>query len=265
MPKLGNSNLEEQTLVLQQVLPLFKEYKVIVLGDGVPPRKLREFCSVDLGDWLRTMGVSFCLRLKKNHCLETENLIWQRLDRLGVKPGTSLYFQGVRVRKTQPLAGFDIACKWKRDYRGLKVKDAWFILTDLGSLPKAISAYKQRMGIEEMFRDCKSGGYNLEGSGLRGDRLIKMILLMALAYTWAIFQGTKIQTLQVHKYVSRRSEPRKNYRRRSTFGVGFDGEQWVNYLEQHSLEIQELMKLTRNKRRFYQQGLQAATLIASIS
>jgi hypothetical protein len=72
---LGNSNLEEQTLVLQQVLPLFTEYKVIVLGD-------REFCSVDLANWLRTMGVSFWLRLKKNHCLETENLIWQRLDQL---------------------------------------------------------------------------------------------------------------------------------------------------------------------------------------
>ncbi len=107
-------------------------------------------------------------------------------------------------------------------------------------LPKAISAYKQRMGIEEMFRDCKSGGYNLEGSGLRGDRLIKMILLMAIAYTWAIFQGTKIHTLQVQKYVSRRSQARKNYRRRSTFGVGFDGEQWVNYLEQHSLEIKRV-------------------------
>jgi len=74
LPKLGNSNLEEQTLVLQQVLPLFKEYKVIVLGE-------REFCSVDLGDWPRTMNVSFWLRLKKNPCLETENLIWQRLDR----------------------------------------------------------------------------------------------------------------------------------------------------------------------------------------
>jgi glucan biosynthesis protein len=47
------------------------------------------------------MGVSFCLRLKKNHCIETENLIWQRLDQLGVVPGTSLYFQGVRVRKTR--------------------------------------------------------------------------------------------------------------------------------------------------------------------
>jgi len=73
LPKLGNSNLPEQTLALQQLLPLLKEYKVIVLGD-------REFCSVDLGNWSGTKGVSFCLRLKKNHCLETENLIWQRLD-----------------------------------------------------------------------------------------------------------------------------------------------------------------------------------------
>jgi hypothetical protein len=258
LPKLGNSNLQEQTLALQQVLPLLKEYKIIVLGD-------REFCSVDLGSWLKTKGVSFCLRLKKNHCLETENLIWQRLDQLGVVPGTSLYFQGVRVRKTRPIVGFDIACKWKRDYGGIKVKDAWFILTDLGSLPVAIAAYKKRMGIEEMFRDCKTGGYNIEGTGLSGDRLIKMILLMALAYLEAIFHGTEIQKMQVQKYVSRRKDQDHKYRRRSIFGVGLDGEQWVNYLEQYSLYVQELMRLTRNKRRFYQQGIQAATLIRSSS
>ena len=156
------------------------------------------------------MGVSFCLRLKKNHCVETENLIWQRLDQLGIVPGTSLYFQGVRVRKTQPVAGFDIACKWKRNYQGLKVKDAWFILTDLGSLPVAIAAYQKLMGIEEMFRDCKTGGYNIEGTGLRGDRLIKMILLMTIASSSAIFQGTEIQKKQVQKYVSRRRSREKS-------------------------------------------------------
>jgi hypothetical protein len=256
LPKLGNSNLSEQTLALQQVLPLLKQYKVIVLGD-------REFCSVDLGNWLKTMGVSFCLRLKKNHCVETENLIWQRLDQLGIVPGTSLYFRGVRVRKTRPVEGFDIACKWKRNYQGLKVKDAWFILTDLGSLPVAIAAYQKRMGIEEMFRDCKTGGYNIEGTGLKGDRLIKMILLMTIAYSSAIFQGTEIQKKQVQKYVSRRREPRKKYRRRSTFGMGQDGEKWANYLEQHCEAVQELMKLTPNKRRFYLQGIRAATLMRS--
>jgi len=90
----------------------------------------------------------------------------------------------------------------------------------LGSLPVAISAYKQRMGIEEMFRDCKTGGYNLDGSGLRGEILIKMILLMAIVYTRAIFQGTELQKKQVQKYLSRHKNKRQKYRRRSTFGVG---------------------------------------------
>ena len=70
---------------------------------------------------------------------------------------------------------------------------------------------------------------------------------------------------QVQKYVSRRKEPKKRYRRRSTFGVGLDGEKWVNYLEQYSDEVEQLMKLTPSKRRFYQQGMRAATLIQSIS
>ena len=44
-----------------------------------------------------------------------------------------------------------------------------------------------------------------------------------------------------------------------------DGEKWVNYLEQYSDEVEQLMKLTPNKRRFYQQGMRAAALIQSIS
>jgi hypothetical protein len=34
-------------------------------------------------------------------------------------------------------------------------------LTNLGSLEEAIKSYQKRFGIEEMFRDLKSGGYNL--------------------------------------------------------------------------------------------------------
>jgi len=49
------------------------------------------------------------------------------------------------------------------------------------------------MGIEEMFRDYKTGGYNIEGTGLKEERLIKIILLMAIAYSSAIFQGTEMR------------------------------------------------------------------------
>jgi hypothetical protein len=107
-------------------------------------------------------------------------------------PRTSLYFQSKRVRKTHPATGFDVTYKWKRHYGAWKVDEAWFILTDLGSLPAAIDAYKQRMGIEEMFRDCKTGGYDLEGTSLKGDRLINIILLMTRSYSSGIFQGTEI-------------------------------------------------------------------------
>ena len=135
-------------------------------------------------------------------------------------PGTSLYFPDKRVRKTQPATGFDVACKCQRNYGACQVDEAWFILTDLGSLRAAIDAYKQRMGIEEMFRDYKTGGYDLEGTSLKGNRLINIILLVTLAYSSAIFEGTELRKKQVVKYVCRRQEPKKRYRRRSTFGVG---------------------------------------------
>lgn len=57
--KKGNSNLSEQTKILGEILPLLKRYKVCVLGD-------REFCSIDLANWLWTQEVSFTLRWKKN-------------------------------------------------------------------------------------------------------------------------------------------------------------------------------------------------------
>ena len=65
LPKLGSSNLQELTLALEQVLPLFKKYKVIVLGDGVGPRKLREFCSVDARILPQDNGCIFLFKAEK--------------------------------------------------------------------------------------------------------------------------------------------------------------------------------------------------------
>jgi hypothetical protein len=45
LPKQGNSNFEQQITVISKIIPLFADYKIVVLGD-------REFCSVKLGNWL---------------------------------------------------------------------------------------------------------------------------------------------------------------------------------------------------------------------
>ncbi len=174
LPKLGSSNIAEQQNLLSQVAPIFKNYKVCILGD-------REFCSVKLAKYLQSLGVYFCLRLKKNEFVEYEKDIWIELNELGLTPGVSFFIKGVKVTKTKGFFSFNVACKWKRKISGVAPKEGWFILTNFDSLESAISAYKQRFDIEEMFRDFKKGGYNLEDTNVEGERFISLVLLIAIA------------------------------------------------------------------------------------
>jgi len=56
-----------------------------------------------------------------------------------------------------------------------------------------------------MFRDFKSGGYKLEGTNVTGERLVVMVLLIAIAYTTATMQGRKI-LMGIQKYIGRLKE-----------------------------------------------------------
>ena len=107
--------MAEQIGALAAILPLLKDYQVVVLGD-------REFCSVELANWLRQKRLHFCLRLKRTLCIETKPQIWEPLKEVGLIPGISIYFAGVKVRKTQPSEGFDVACKWKIKYQGVSLR-----------------------------------------------------------------------------------------------------------------------------------------------
>jgi len=161
LPKLGSSNFAEQTRILSQVLPLFENYRTCVLGD-------REFCSVKLANWLIERKIYFCLRLKKNHFVEVETDIYLELQALGLAPGVCFFLQGVKVTKATGFNNFNVAAKWKRKIQGLAPEEGWFILTNFDTLELAISAYKKRFDIEEMFRDFKSGGYCLEDTNVSG-------------------------------------------------------------------------------------------------
>ena len=70
---------------------------------------------------------------------------------------------------------------WKRTYRGMGELEPWYLLTNLPDLPETIKAYKKRVGIEAMFKDCKTGGYNSEGAKASIERLTRLVLLIAIA------------------------------------------------------------------------------------
>lgn len=151
----GNSNFAQQQALFSTVLPLLKDYRVTVLGD-------REFCSIELGQWLENQGLSRCLRLRCNEYIRRQNEFAQqpkacdkthsflkscgvrKLKLLGLKPGMSMFFAGVNVTKQFGFNQFNVACKWKRNYRQKQTPEGWFLLTNLSTFQSAITTYQQR-------------------------------------------------------------------------------------------------------------------------
>jgi len=256
LPKKGSTSYEEQIAFCHKVLHLFKNYKTVVLGD-------REFCSVKLASWLAQKGLYFCLRLKKNEYIQLSDEIWVQLSALGLSPGISLYLEGVKVTKQKGFERFNLAAKWKKKYQGWAPDEGWFILTNFDDLDSAIKSYQKRFDIEKMFRDFKSGGYNLEGTLVTDFRLRAIILLIMIAYTTATFQGKKIKQMGLQKYVGRVKEVGRTVRRHSSFYIGLYGHTWVKFIEQCADAVAELMRLTRNNWKYYQRGLRAKALILS--
>ena len=256
LDKQGNSTLENQQLVLMPVFAALSDYNLLVLGD-------REFCSVTIANWLRDKKVGFCLRLKKNVCIKTEEELWTELKMLGLEPGNSFFNQEVTIRKTAPVEGFNLAGKWLGKYRNVTTQEPWYILTSLADLQTAVDTYAKRFGIEEMFRDFKGGGYNLEKTNLTGDRLSKLFILLSLAYLKSIIQGINIKSKQVQEYLGRKKEHHRKYARHSTFYVGLWGESWVDLMSSNWQVVVELMALSPHKLPNYQQGLRAMRLILS--
>lgn len=254
LPKKGSSNLKEQQKLIRPALDLFKNYKIIILGD-------REFGSVKLGNWLCERKVMFALRVKQERYIKQEGQEYKRLSDLGLIPGTSFYLTGVQVTKQKGFGKFDIAGYYKRKWRDKSPDEPWYLLTNLGSLTSAISAYKRRSGIEAMFKDCKSGGYNLEKSHAADNRLISLILIIAIAYSCAGLKGRKIKNLGIQKYLGRLKELKRMPRRHSSFWIGLYGQLWIGGIDFCSDLVVELMRLIPNKLPNFQRGLRAAALI----
>jgi hypothetical protein len=205
--------------------------------------------------------VKFVFRVKQERYIQQESSDYTRLSELGLLPGTSFFFTGVKVTKQQGFGKFNVAGYWRRKYRGKVEDEGWYLLTNLGRYDQAVAAFKCRSGIEAMFKDCKTGGYNLEKSHANNQRLKNLILLIALAYTCAIIQGQRIKHMGIQKYVGRLTEFKRSQRRHSSFWIGLYGQSWVVGMEFCQEIIAELMRIRRNKLPFFQRGLRAMSLI----
>jgi hypothetical protein len=251
LDKKGSSNLSEQKKFLIPILKLLKPYPVVVLGD-------REFQSAYLGKWLGERGVSFILRQKKGTCLQlSAQKEYQPLTRLHIQPGMTAFFRDIHHTKSHKLGPFNLAVRWKRAYRCKKAKDPWYLLTNLDSLSKTLQLYAARFGIEAMFKDCKTGGYNIEKTKVSEPRFLALVLLIAIAYSLQTIRGQQLNTVPKRTYICRLKEPHRSSERHSDFWIGTYGTFWVEAMETFSDLAFSLLLLKPQKRSYFLKGLTA--------
>jgi hypothetical protein len=212
-------SLFTNSFLIRPVLQVFKGYQVLLLGD-------REFQSIKLVIWLHSKRISFVLRQKKSTYIRQANYPYQRLETYGLIPGVSFFLSDIKVTKQTGFSKLNLTAYYLRKYRGKVEPCGWYLLTNLSSLKAAIKTFKQRSGIEAMFKDCKTGGYNLEASHASNQRLISLILLIAIAYNCAVFAGRKARKIGVQKYVGRLQDLNRSHRRHSAFWIGLYAQLW---------------------------------------
>lgn len=254
LEKKGACNLAEQKQVLRPVIRLLNKYQLVVVGD-------REFHSIELAQWLHRQHLSFVLRQKGGTTFREKRQNFRPLSSIPIQPGIRIFYPHISLTQKKGFNRFNLAAYWKRKYQGKQEKEPWYLLTNLTNFKIAIHVYKQRYGIEAMFKDCKSGGYNLEGSKASTEKLIRLILLIALALTSAWFQGKRTSLQGQHKYVCRLTETGRTRKRHSNFWIGLYGENWLIGFQACQLWVEEMLNLIANKKSFYQRGLKAVSLI----
>jgi hypothetical protein len=155
----------------------------------------REFHSIELAQSLHHKRLSFVIRQKSSTTFREKRQPFQSLSRLPVQPGIHLFYPKVGFAQRKGFSRLNLVAYWKRQYRGKQEDEPWYLLTNLPDLKSAIGVYGQRYGIEAMFKDCQTGGYNLEGCQASSDKLISLIILIALAMNsaWLKWKITQLQ------------------------------------------------------------------------
>lgn len=253
----GNSALVCQKRLIKQALRLFKskKYPVLILGD-------REFHSPKLADWLTSRNISFCLRQRKSLHFKTRlKAEYETVGSQGFQPGQSRFYTQVFCNKEDGIGPLNLAVYWKRRYRGKGPKEPWYILTNLPQLPLALSLYRARWGIEQMFKDMKTSGYHLENTQVNNRRFGALLLLVMMAYTVATLFGRRLRDFKVGGYAARIQEYLDEPPRTSDFQVGLYGYAWIFSMALWTDFVLPLLALKPHKRLYFQRGFNALTLM----
>lgn len=183
--RAGNSSFKEWKQVLTPVIthlqarPGFSTNPLIVVAD-------REFASPKLAEWLSTTyHVESVLRLKRSAYLCDQAPSIQLADLLQYFPqGATRTYRHITVTQTSTFL-VTVVITWGKQY-----DEPLLIMSTSEEAATSIRRYRQRFGIEPMFKDQKSNGFDLERTKVTDSKRIDtLLLLMAFAHVLCTSEG----------------------------------------------------------------------------
>jgi hypothetical protein len=194
----GASSFATQQALLALVAGwLPRRADVLLLGD-------REFGTGVLAHWALRQGWGVCLRLRAHEyvcragAMYFESLPW-------LLPGERRFWPHVAFTQKHAVVGLNLAMYWAPT-----AAEPWYLITTEPTCKRACASYHKRFRIEEMFKDFKNNGrgFGLELTGIRhADRLERLLLALALVYTWLLLWGAYVIATGQQKCVDNVRKP----------------------------------------------------------
>jgi hypothetical protein len=205
----GHSSAYKQRALLGYVRHLMPNgaARVSVVGDS-------EFGAIKVIEQLEEWGWYYVVRQKSSYLVcspkQQPHQEWRPLGELIERRGERVWLQDALLSRLHAHQT-NLLLYWERGE-----KEPWLLATNLLECAKALSCYRRRMWIEEMFADFKGHGFDLESTQLRHfGRLSRLTLAVAMLYVWLMEHGA-----QVIKRGQRRMVDRSDRRDYSVFRLG---------------------------------------------
>jgi len=205
----GHGSAYKQRALLGYVRRLMPDgvARVSVVGDS-------EFGAVKVIEQLEEWGFYYVLRQKSSHLVcseqQPQQQQWRALGELIERRGEKVWLEDALLSRLHAHRT-NLLLYWERGE-----KEPWLLATNLLERGEALSCYRRRMWIEEMFADFKGHGFDLESTQLRRfGRLSRLTLAVAMLYVWLVEHGAR-----VIKRGQRRMVDRSDRRDYSVFRLG---------------------------------------------
>jgi len=210
--KKGNSNSKQRIALVREMLEVLPANEIHSL------LMEREFHGTEWLEWLHEQGIAYVLRIKHNTIVG---------EKLANEHGAA---RGRRPKTPQNIWGLKLYFACKKIKKGRD--EDLYVVSNRFEPQEALSLYRKRWAIEQLFSHLKKRGFHLEDTHMsHGKKIERLMGMVSISFLFSYAWGMHLRTIEKQTAFVRR---KSHYR----YGLGS-----LNRMLKNPRNHQELIQL----------------------